>query len=440
MARPRALAAAVAVAAVLAPAAPASASASASDAGTWRTAQPAPVAVQEVASAALGDQLYLAGGITLALPPFTTLHHRYDTSTDTWTQVAPLPAAEHHLHGEAIDTTVYYLGGLRDFPFVISGQVYAYDPTANTFTTKRPMPAGRERGAVGAAQLDDKIYVAGGLRDDAATALFDVYDPATDTWTALPDLPHPREHLGAAFVGDRLYVVGGRTSSGGGGADVTETDVYDVSEGRWISGLAPLPTPRGGLAVAAFHGRVFAIGGEGGGGVHAENEAYDPERDAWSPVAPMPTPRHGIQAASHADAIWLAGGATSSPVGPSAAHEAFVPPMPEIVIPAPPPLRPRLLSLTVARAAIRAGRDLRATVTLSGPARIEVRIQRRSAGRAPRYTTLARRIRRTARAGANRLVLRRLALRPGRYRLVARINGERAELRAPFRISRPPRR
>ena len=35
----------------------------------------------------------------------------------------------------------------------------------------------------------------------------DVYDPATDTWTRVADLPTPRGHIGATVLGGRLYAI-----------------------------------------------------------------------------------------------------------------------------------------------------------------------------------------------------------------------------------------
>jgi hypothetical protein len=134
-------------------------------------------------------------------------------------------------------------------------------------------------------------------------------------------MPTPREHLGAAFVGDRLYVVGGRTEAGA----VRATEVYDVSKGRWVRRLPRIPTPRGGLAVAPIGHFVYAIGGEGGGRAHGEVERLNTRTGRWTAQRSMPTPRHGFEAARLRGRLWLAGGATKQGFGPSAVTEVFVP-------------------------------------------------------------------------------------------------------------------
>ena len=40
-------------------------------------------------------------------------------------------------------------------------------------------------------------------------ASFECYDPGRDAWQAMPDIPTARGGIGAAVVGDRIFVLGG---------------------------------------------------------------------------------------------------------------------------------------------------------------------------------------------------------------------------------------
>lgn len=51
----------------------------------------------------------------------------------------------------------------------------------------------------------------------------EVYDPITDRWTSLPELPTARHGLAAAAIGDRIYVI-----AGGPEAGLAQTDVVEV--------------------------------------------------------------------------------------------------------------------------------------------------------------------------------------------------------------------
>ena len=94
----------------------------------------------------------------------------------------------------------------------------------------------RPRGAGGAVAHGGKIYYAGGLQGGRAVPWLDVYDPARDRWTRLPDMPRPRDHFQAVVVGGMLYAIGGR--QGRFESELGENDAYDIASGQWQDGLA----------------------------------------------------------------------------------------------------------------------------------------------------------------------------------------------------------
>ncbi len=69
-----------------------------------------------------------------------------------------------------------------------------------------------------------------------------------------------------------------------------------------------MPSQRSGMAVALFHDRILAIGGERGGGTFTNNEAYDPQTNSWSVLAPLPQGRHGTGAVVIGDTLYLPAG------------------------------------------------------------------------------------------------------------------------------------
>jgi hypothetical protein len=113
-------------------------------------------------------------------------------------------------------------------------------------------------------------------------------------------------------IGGMLYLVGGRTVSGG---NMDRLDRYDPRTDAWES-LAPLPQASGGLAAAALNGRLYAFGGEyfgpGGRGVYPHTWIYDPRADRWSAGPSMLTPRHGLAGAALAGRVLAIGGASQA--------------------------------------------------------------------------------------------------------------------------------
>ena len=94
------------------------------------------------------------------------------------------------------------------------------------------------------------------------TASLDVYDPATDTWQAGAPLPRPRGGVNGVLAFGCFHVWGGEGQGIGEPNDVfPDHDVYDPRSNVWIS-VADLPTPVHGVTGAAFvDGLIYIPGG-----------------------------------------------------------------------------------------------------------------------------------------------------------------------------------
>ena len=286
----------------------------------WSTRAPLLEAVQEVAVAELGGKIYVVGGLQ-----GTAILNRvevWDPTAHAWSYAATLPIPLHHTTATAVGGRLYVIGGWPNFFGTPTARVFAYDPGANSWTEKASMPTAR--GSPAAAAVRGKIYVAGG--DPGATD-FAVYDPELNSWQSLPAMPTGRQHLAAVGIGGRFYAIAGRTSLGAGQGNVDAFEVYDPGTGLW-SALPPIPTARSGLAAAVVLDRyAVALGGEGNdaspSGVFGEVEAYDALTDRWIALTPMPTPRHGIGAATLAGRIHVPGGGPQEGFGLTAVHEVY---------------------------------------------------------------------------------------------------------------------
>jgi DNA-binding CsgD family transcriptional regulator/N-acetylneuraminic acid mutarotase len=97
----------------------------------------------------------------------------------------------------------------------------------------------------------------------------------------------------------------------GSGADpisgVFPTVPVDPAKTRWHT-RAQMPTPRTGLAVAAYEDLVYAIGGVSSGGVTAKVEVYDPEADSWMTGSSKPTGVGFVSAVEMDGKIYVPGG------------------------------------------------------------------------------------------------------------------------------------
>ena len=84
--------------------------------------------------------------------------------------------------------------------------------------------------------------------------------PGAGVWQAHVPLSLAQQETGAALIGDSVYVAGGLLFENPPLMATASVEIYQVSEGRWFHG-DPMPVPLDHMAVAAFGGRLFVIGG-----------------------------------------------------------------------------------------------------------------------------------------------------------------------------------
>lgn len=147
-----------------------------------------------------------------------------------------------------------------------------------------------------------KLYRVGGLNarnarkeDDDLHSVdeFAVFDSASNQWTALAPLPGARSSHDAAVLDGKIYVVGGWKLTGESGSGEWQVDalVYDPAKGanaKWEK-LAEPPFQRRALALAAWNGRIWAVGGMDEIAEIKRNVfSYDPQTNQWTEAAELP--------------------------------------------------------------------------------------------------------------------------------------------------------
>ena len=80
---------------------------------------------------------------------------------------------------------------------------------------------------------------------------------------------------------------------------------------RWQF-LSSMPAARYGLAISAYEGLIYAIGGNSGGAATDAVERFDPSLNAWSILAKKPTPVYDVGAVVLGGNIYVPGGRLSS--------------------------------------------------------------------------------------------------------------------------------
>jgi N-acetylneuraminic acid mutarotase len=257
-----------------------------------------------------------------------------------------MPMPLNHANVAVVEGNIYVIGGLAENSETERawrpvGDSWVYLLFTDIWSRVPSMPAGEGRGSAAVGVYDGKIYLAAGLLQlelfengkQESTDIVSIFNTRTRVWEAVPKkakrVPEARDHAGAAVVGGKMYVLGGRKS---GQENVRDTVfVLDLSnvEAGWSTSSARMPTAKGGVSTGTIGHRVYVIGGEGNKdadtGVFDQVEVYDTKRDSWESAGRMQMPRHGTSAVAVGGRVCVPGGGTRQSGAPVSGFDAFTP-------------------------------------------------------------------------------------------------------------------
>lgn len=245
----------------------------------------------------LNGGIIVMGGQTNATNALN-LVYRYDPRLHSWTSLAPMSVARRNAGATIINGKVYVFGGFAaDGTALASSEVY--DPIANSWNPLPDMPGAR--GGLFAGTVGARAYCVGGWSSaDGYTSRCDIYNPQLNSWIIGPAMPSTRAYMAGGSDGLNLYVFYGYHSAVGGmlyaysliGSTWTPWredstirangvwyggSLYTITESglgtRWSDssgdgGFPPLSTRALSALVVDDQGRLFCIGGLGGGQVN----------------------------------------------------------------------------------------------------------------------------------------------------------------------------
>lgn len=287
--------------------------------GTWTTGASTPSRRAENAAVALDGVIYLAGGLDIHGKTLDTFES-YDPRTDTWTTLPPLPAPRDHFGLAALDGRIYLTGGGEFFVPATRSGTWSYDPASRHGEALQPMPTRRSQHA--SVALGGKIYVVGGVVDGVDPRELWAYDPRTGDWqTDLAPMPTEREHLTAVAADGLLIAIGGRKTH-----QIGAVEAYDPATNTWRA-LPDLPTPRGGSVAGLIGNAIHVAGGENLNAMstYVEHEVLDLATMTWSKGPDLPTKRHGLASAVVDGRWYVIGGGRAAGLSVTDIVEVYTP-------------------------------------------------------------------------------------------------------------------
>jgi N-acetylneuraminic acid mutarotase len=182
----------------------------------WTAKTPMPTRRGGGAAALVDDKIFVAGG----RPPGGADFAVYDPKADRWTALPNLPTQRNHLAAGAHGGKVYVVGGRFEggFRSERTNVVEVYDPITNQWSKRAPML--RPRGGVNGIFANGCFHLFGGEGNpEHPYGIYpdhDYYNPATDSWHRLEDMPIPVHGVtGMAYIKGLIHLTGGGTTQGG---------------------------------------------------------------------------------------------------------------------------------------------------------------------------------------------------------------------------------
>jgi len=214
-----------------------------------------PQATWGAAAVTYQERIYLFSGTAAAnfssVPnvPHTQV---YSPGTDSWsTNYAPIPLPRNHFAAVRIGTQVYVSPGrTANSADQADRRLHRYDLVRNTWTELAPLPEFYRSGSA-MAQVHGTLYFIGGEGSGPVLNKVHAYAPESNAWRRVPDLPEGRHGMGAATVGNVIYVPGGGFQNGVGPSArvfafvAPQTDPLPFAQ--WARGFFSAEDPESGL-------------------------------------------------------------------------------------------------------------------------------------------------------------------------------------------------
>jgi len=213
---------------------------------------------------------------------------KHGLGADRWTRAGGLPAPVGvGAIAIALDNSkVLYAGGTEaPSSSALTARAALFDPITTSWSPTGALTAAR-RDAAAAKLSNGRILVSGGTGPgDAPLASAETFDPATGTWSPVASMTTPRAGHALVTLDDgRVLAVAG--SAG------TSAEVYDPATDHWTATPAPGDVAGGAVesmtlvhAVKLTDGTVIAVDA-----VHAAR--FFPNRNAWSRLPDAPAGGH----------------------------------------------------------------------------------------------------------------------------------------------------
>ncbi len=220
----------------------------------------------------------------------TNLIEIWNQSTETWSLAQfSMPNTQQYHECVQINDKIYSIGDW--YPNVSparksTGQVQIYDLTSEAWLNNTTsMPPSKEVGNFGMASIGTKIYIAGGVQNSSANDATDrllQYDTVTGIWTELANMTEKRFAFPLVEYHGLLYAFGGMQGPYTWNSQpvINTSEVYDPATNTWTK-LPNMSFHRFGMAASVHNDEILLIGGHSQSASVKDTWGYVPSSNDW---------------------------------------------------------------------------------------------------------------------------------------------------------------
>ena len=212
----------------------------------------------------IGGKGYIGlGSMDVFTHPSLTDLWEYDPVANTWTKKADLPdTGRKSATCFVVNNKAYVVGGSINYTGHKSAHVWEYDPVSNQWTAKKDYPTGVEYAQ--SFTINNTGFVTGGYNNNVFLKSTYQYDYINDDWIVKADQCGDGRLAGVAFVmGTAAYVGLGVSSASVSGSEIYKKDFcrYDPASDTWTP-VADLPAAGRAYGIACVaNGKAYVGAG-----------------------------------------------------------------------------------------------------------------------------------------------------------------------------------
>lgn len=200
------------------------------------------------------------------------------------------PGAQGQHAGTFHDGLLYITGGSNSGGLgagLDQNLTYSYNPSTDVWTNLADLPGGiNDRQYRHACEaVGNNLYTIMGTVDSTHSKSVFKYDIAANTWETLTDFPGTgRSGLTSAVVGTNIYIFGGILSTGG---HTSETWRLDTTTDTWTQMASTGVAALSGSAAVAYGGNIYVYGGVQSGTPYVDDlYRYNVASNDWTTLSP----------------------------------------------------------------------------------------------------------------------------------------------------------